>query len=293
MEYPQLEISEETLLDDKTVLAANEELISQIGEMITKLQPSIEKLTEEKKLELATVLGKLAVAISPQLEPEKQITTEYENPPEGYMTDREFSDTVQISRGFIRLAIKLNIENPEFGEVIKLKNVHGLEPYFSPEQQSIIIDTIKNKLWVPEGYLTAGSISRLFDVTQPRVISAIQRINQKTETELKPICRFYMQKMAVFYSPSDQLLIEKEIENFDTPPEGYLNYQDFCDKLNITTQQLKVIINNIPKNNFGSVEGYRFTAHGRKKKAGGPRRYLSPEQQKIIIEYIKVYDSFL
>ncbi len=284
MEYLGKTNSENTsLLDDSSIKEPAKKQSSQILGMLINLQEQIESQSEEDGNKLAKIIGEFSVFAS-QLDQKPAVAEEYtpepqhQAAPEGYLCLSELSNSLQISKGVIGLAARLC--NDELGEATIYHFQHGPDQGYSPEQQDIIKNTIESKIWIPEGYMTGHSIAQLYGVNYPRVQTAIKRINKYEDIGIEPIYRISNKKLCAFFSPQDQLRIEKAIEYIDNPPEGYLSITDLSHKLGVNYDRFLSVVGQIPANILGPVIQF-MNEFG----IGGPSNYYSPEQQEIISSY--------
>jgi predicted transcriptional regulator len=263
--------------------ANNKMLSSVVLDMLIQLSNDSENLDEATKAELSSIIGRLSI-LSTQLDEATELHNDTENigtenRPEGYLSLDELSESLEVSKSLIKYAIKLSEDYGEETNNSQL-STESIE-LLSPDQQKLVETVIKSEIWIPEGYMTANGIAKLLEVTPAMAYAAAKRLKNKGLIE--PIYRNIQNHKAPFYSPKDQIQIEKEIETFTEIPDGYIRKSELIRKLKTDMNTLNRIIDQIPPDLLGPVKIYKNNINDIR--SGRPTSFYSPDQQKIITAY--------
>ncbi|MFA5749862.1 MAG: hypothetical protein WC895_01420 [Candidatus Shapirobacteria bacterium] len=212
----------------------------------------------------------------------KDITSSYLYPkaPEDYLSINGIAEDYRIGRKTILKYIE-DIKD-QLGEVSKYRIRSSTVSVYSPEQQKIIKKYLKEKGIIlseaPEGYLPCKGIAEEFGITYYPVLKAIEDVKD----QLGEVSKYKIGAYLVSgYSPEQQEIIKKHLEKRGlfkpAVPENYLSIRGISKELGLDFYQVSKAIEDTT-DQLGEVSKYRF---GSKITLG-----YSPEQQKIIIDYI-------
>lgn len=187
-----------------------------------------------------------------------------DNPPEGFQTIKEISETSGLSRK--QLLRRIGNLGLRLSELPQYKTGTGkgarYAGFLSPEQQKSILSEDES----PEGYSRLDALSSELGFSSNKTVSRIMKA-----LELEPLV---LGRGGTQYITSEQ---RQSIIDYVVPPEGYVEVDDFIDSIGIGKS--------FAREKFKEYN-YDFRIFNGKSKK--PTQYISPEQQENFLKEIKI-----
>lgn len=187
-----------------------------------------------------------------------------DNPPEGFQTIKEISETSGLSRK--QLLRRIGNLGLRLSELPQYKTGTGkgarYAGFLSPEQQKSILSEDES----PEGYSRLDALSSELGFSSNKTVSRIMKA-----LELEPLV---LGRGGTQYITSEQ---RQSIIDYVVPPEGYVEVDDFIDSVGIGKS--------FAREKFKEYN-YDFRIFNGKSKK--PTQYISPEQQENFLKEIKI-----
>ena len=200
--------------------------------------------------------------------------------PENYLSINGIAEKFNVCPTSVSKVIK-DIED-QLGDINKYRFKGKITSGYSPDQQEIIKKYLDEKGLlkpeVPEGYLSMKGITEKFEISDFLVSKVIKDI----EDQLGEVGKYKFGAVTTSgYSQEQQEIIKNYLQEKGLlqpePPEGYLAVSRIAKELGLNFESVSKIIKDI-EDQLGEVGKYKF---GTVTTLG-----YSPEQQKIIINYI-------
>ena len=187
-----------------------------------------------------------------------------DNPPEGFQTIKEISETSGLSRK--QLLRRIGNLGLQLSELPQYKTGTGkgtrYASFLSPEQQKSILSEEES----PEGYSRLDALSSELGFSSNKTVSRIMKT-----LELEPLV---LGRGGTQYITSEQ---RQAIMNYIVPPEGYVEVDDFINSIGIGKS--------FAREKFKELNYDFRTFNGKTKKR---TQYISPEQQESFLKEIKI-----